>query len=127
MRHARHELADRSKALLPDHLLLQRLHLLQHAALLRHLRVQSGAGVVEAVQHMVEGQLQLGEFLCDHGLYLDRTEIARRDPLRIGFEMPDRLRQAAREDERNHKPAAEPNRQNSEALPPQRHCSVKRQ
>ena len=42
VRDAGHELADRREALLPDHLPLQRLHFLEHAALLGHLRVERG-------------------------------------------------------------------------------------
>ena len=67
MRDTGHKLADRREALLPDHLPLQRLQFLEHAALFGHLRVKRRARLVEAGEHLGERELQLLEFAVGIG------------------------------------------------------------
>ena len=97
---------------------------LAHAALLGHLRVERGARLVEAAQHLVERLLQLGELARRHRLALDRAEVAGGDALRRGLEMRDRLAEPPRQHDRDDQPAGEAEREHRERARPQRQRAV---
>jgi hypothetical protein len=122
--HSGHELADSRKALLPDHLPLQRLQLLADPALLGHLRVERGARLVEAAQHLHEGVLQLHQLAARHEPALERREVAARGPLRRRVEVAHRFGQAPRHHQRHDEPSREPKPENGEAAHPERYRAV---
>jgi hypothetical protein len=59
VRHTRDQDADRREALLPNHLLLQRLQLLAHPALVIDLRRDRRAGALQIRDHARHGLLQM--------------------------------------------------------------------
>ena len=118
VRDARHELTDGGEALLPDDLALERFELGADPALLGHLRVEHLARGVEALQHGVEGVLQILELARQHRLALNRAEVSGGDPLRGRIEMADRRRQPPRQDQCHRQPCADADGEDGEVPRP---------